>query len=97
MLGALDSDLLVDEALPDFNFNEIFIVSQRFGQTIYGPFDDRLALQCDEYQPTFNVRLFCQGVVSQGRELTDDKTAFEYYSFLDCEGSFMTKKSGLTK
>jgi isopentenyl-diphosphate delta-isomerase len=85
-LNALDSVSLIHEALPDFNFDEISIASQRFGQTVKNPFmvssmtaGHRDAMSINRHlMGACSASGWAMGVGSQRRELTDDKASFEW-------------------
>ncbi len=85
-LNGFDSMTLVHEALPDINFNEISIVSQRFGSDVAKPFmvgsmtaGHRDAANINRHLVAACARSgWAMGVGSQRRELTDDGAAFEW-------------------
>ncbi|HHF7345567.1 TPA: type 2 isopentenyl-diphosphate Delta-isomerase [Legionella feeleii] len=87
-MNVLDQVSLCHEALPDIDFNELVIESQRFGQTIAKPFfvSSMTAGHHDAVNINRNLIAACaasgwaMGVGSQRRELTDNQAAFEWQS-----------------
>lgn len=85
-MNAFDRISLVHEALPDINFDEIEISSQRFGQIAAKPFlvSSMTAGHHDAVSINRNLIRACaetgwiMGVGSQRRELTDKNAAFEW-------------------
>ncbi|KTC85232.1 type 2 isopentenyl-diphosphate Delta-isomerase [Legionella brunensis] len=85
-LNVLDSILLAHEALPDLNFAEINISSQRFGQITTTPFlvSSMTAGHRDAVNINRNLIEACSesnwvmGVGSQRRELTDKQAVSEW-------------------
>lgn len=87
-LNTLDSVSLIHEALPDIDFNEIEISSQRFGKTVATPFmvssmtaghDDALMIN-RHLMAACASRNWAMGVGSQRRELTDSSAATVWQS-----------------
>lgn len=85
-LNAFDRISLTHEALPDINFSEISIHSQRFGQAVEKPFIISSMTAGHAHALDINRRLieacaqsqWAMGVGSQRRELTDKAGAFEW-------------------
>lgn len=85
---ALDRLSLVHEALPDLDFNEIEISTQRFGQLISKPFfvSSMTAGHRGSVHINRNLIAACaesgwaMGVGSQRRELTDQEAALEWHA-----------------
>lgn len=85
-LNALDQIVLDHEALPDLNFDEIDIQSQRLGQTTATPFIVSSMTAGHQQAQSINENLMAacaqqgwgMGVGSQRRELTDPKAAEEW-------------------
>lgn len=86
-LNVFDAIHLVHEALPDFDFADIDLQSQRFGQTVAKPFlvSSMTAGHRDAININHNLIAACaeskwaMGVGSQRRELTDKRAAFEWH------------------
>lgn len=85
-LNALDSLHLIHEALPDLDFEELDISSQRFHQTIPTPFFISSMTAGHQDAKAINRALlaackacgWAMGVGSQRRELNDNQAAFEW-------------------
>lgn len=85
-LNTFDSIFLIHEALPDLDFSEISIVSNRFGKIVEKPF--MVASMTAGHRDSSNINRhlihacaesgWAMGVGSQRRELTDNKAAFEW-------------------
>lgn len=85
-LNMFDSISLIHEALPDINFDEISIASERFGQAVATPF--MVGSMTAGHRDAMNINRhliaacaqsgWAMGVGSQRRELTDNKAAFEW-------------------
>lgn len=81
-----DSFSLIHEALPDLNFNEIDIQSQRFGKSVTSPFIVSSMTAGHADADTINRHLiaacaakgWAMGVGSQRRELSDKQAAFAW-------------------
>src|SRR5580704_3493893 len=85
-LNPFDQFSLIHEALPDVNFNELSIQSQRFNKTVDTPFIVSSMTAGHSNAININSRLieacsqsgWAMGVGSQRRELTDKQAAFEW-------------------
>ncbi len=85
-LNPFDQFSLLHEALPDVNFSEISIQSQRFNKTVKTPFIVSSMTAGHSNSVNINSRLieacaqsgWAMGVGSQRRELTDKQAAFEW-------------------
>ena len=85
-LNTFDKIFLMHEALPDIDFNEISIGSERFGSAVRTPFmvGSMTAGHRDAVPINQHLIAACaesgwaMGVGSQRRELTDGKAAFEW-------------------
>lgn len=87
-LNVLDNVSLMHEALPDLDFNEIKINSQRLGQTVAKPF--LVSSMTAGHREAININRnlieacaessWAMGVGSQRRELTDSQAAYEWQS-----------------
>lgn len=85
-LNTFDSIMLIHEALPDLDFNEISIASSRFNCAVEKPF--MIASMTAGHRNSVNINQhliaacaesgWAMGVGSQRRELTDAKAAFEW-------------------
>lgn len=85
-LNTFDSVSLIHEALPDIDFNEISITSERFSRPVAKPFMVGSMTAGHSNAANINRHLiaacaqtgWAMGVGSQRRELTDSKAAFEW-------------------
>lgn len=85
-LNTFDSVSLIHEALPDINFEDISMASERFGRPVKTPFMVSSMTAGHRDAQVINQRLlmacahtgWAMGVGSQRRELTDKKAAFEW-------------------
>ncbi len=85
-LNPFDQCILIHEALPDFNFEDISIASTRFKQKVSTPFIVSSMTAGHASAIDINHRLieacsqsgWAMGVGSQRRELTDNKAAYEW-------------------
>lgn len=84
----IDAIKLTHEAIPDLNFSEIDITTQRFAETVASPFvvASMTAGHIDAVKINHNLVKACaetgwaMGVGSQRRELTDESAAFDWQS-----------------
>ncbi|ARG98820.1 type 2 isopentenyl-diphosphate Delta-isomerase [Legionella micdadei] len=105
-LNVLDSFTLIHEALPDLDFVEINIASQRFGKQVAKPFFVSSMTAGHRGSVNINRNLveacaksnWAMGVGSQRRELTDNQAASEWYSLRrDFPGVSLFSNLGITQ
>lgn len=85
-MNGLDRLQLMHDALPDLDFNDLDLVSRRFGKKVTKPFLVSSMTAGHKDAPLINRNLvsacaqtgWIMGVGSQRRELSDDKAAFEW-------------------